>query len=61
MATGRMSKAEKKLRNLHRFLDDKTTEVQREREGDRSWSTKEHLVNLKKKKLKIKDQLAGQG
>ena len=27
MATGRMSKAEKKLRNLHRFLDDKTTEV----------------------------------
>jgi|TARA_A100001388_G_C28683559_1_gene457587 uncharacterized protein YdcH (DUF465 family) len=60
MATGRMSKKTKSLQDLHRFLDDKASEVELERQGDRTWSTKEHLVNLKKQKLKVKDQLAGQ-
>ena len=60
MATGRLSKKTKSLQDLHRFLDDKTSEVELERQGDRTWSTKEHLVNLKKQKLKVKDQLAGQ-
>ena len=55
-----MSKKTKSLQDLHRFLDDKASEVELEREGDRTWSTKEHLVNLKKQKLKVKDQLAGQ-
>jgi len=60
MATGRMSKKTKSLQDLHRFLDDKASEVELEREEDRTWSTKEHLVNLKKQKLKVKDQLSGQ-
>ena len=55
-----MSKKTKSLQDLHRFLDDKASEVELEREEDRTWSTKEHLVNLKKQKLKVKDQLSGQ-
>ena len=53
MATGRMSKKTKSLQDLHRFLDDKASEVELEREEDRTWSTKEHLVNglLNKKYL----------
>ena len=52
MATGRMSKQTKSLQDLHRFLDEKSQEVETEREEDRSWTTKEHLINLKKQKLK---------
>lgn len=59
MATGRMSKATKSLQDLHRFLDEKSQEVETEREEDRSWTTKEHLINLKKQKLKVKEQLKG--
>ena len=53
MATGRMSKQTKSLQDLHRFLDEKSQEVETEREEDRSWTTKEHLINLKKQKLKV--------
>tara|TARA_B100001248_G_scaffold187901_1_gene143501 strand:+ start:1471 stop:1662 length:192 start_codon:yes stop_codon:yes gene_type:complete len=59
MATGRMSKQTKSLQDLHRFLDKKSQEVENEREEDRSWTTKEHLINLKKQKLKVKEQLKG--
>lgn len=59
MATGRMSKQTKSLQDLHRFLDEKSQEVETEREEDRSWTTKEHLINLKKQKLKVKEQLKG--
>jgi len=59
MATGRLSKQTKGLQDLHRFLDEKSQEVETEREEDRSWTTKEHLINLKKQKLKVKEQLKG--
>jgi uncharacterized protein YdcH (DUF465 family) len=59
MAIGRLSKQTKGLQDLHRFLDEKSSEVEQERQGDRTWSTKQHLVNLKKQKLQVKDKLAG--
>lgn len=59
MATGRMSKRTKRLQDLHRFLNEKSQEVETEREEDRSWTTKAHLINLKKQKLKVKEQLKG--
>ena len=59
MATGRLSKQTKGLQDLHRFLDEKSSEVEQERQCDRTWSTKQHLVNLKKQKLQVKDKLAG--
>ena len=59
MATGRLSKQTKGLQDLHRFLDEKSSEVEQERQGDRTWSTKQHLVNLKKQKLQVKDKIAG--
>tara|TARA_Y200000002_G_C22089102_1_gene417865 strand:+ start:216 stop:401 length:186 start_codon:yes stop_codon:yes gene_type:complete len=59
MATGRLSKQTKGLQDLHRFLDEKSSEVEQERRGDRTWSTKQHLVNLKKQKLQVKDKIAG--
>ena len=32
-------------------------QVEKERNYDRSWATKQHLVNLKKEKLAAKDQI----
>ena len=57
MATGRASKRAKKLENMHNYLHKKVEQVEVERNGDRSWGTKQHLINLKKQKLAIKDQL----
>ena len=57
MATGRASKKAKKLQNMHEYLHGKVEQVEKERTGDRSWGTKQHLINLKKQKLAIKDQL----
>ena len=47
MATGRASKKAKRLQNMHDYLHTKVEEVEKERTGDRSWGTKEHLINLK--------------
>tara|TARA_B100000212_G_C27375357_1_gene534461 strand:- start:1047 stop:1229 length:183 start_codon:yes stop_codon:yes gene_type:complete len=57
MATGRASKRAKKLQNMHDYLHEKVEQVEKERTGDRSWGTKAHLLNLKKQKLAIKDQI----
>ena len=58
MATGRKSKSAKKLQSMHDYLHDKVQDVEKERVGDRSYNHKVHLVNLKKQKLAIKDQIA---
>ncbi len=42
---------------MHNYLHNKVEEVEKERNGDRSWQTKEHLMKLKKQKLAIKDQI----
>lgn len=57
MATGRKSKSAKKLQGMHDYLHDKVEAIEKEREGDRSYNHKSHLVNLKKQKLAVKDQL----
>ncbi len=57
MATGRASKKAKKLKDMHDYLHGKVEQVEKERTGDRSWGTKQHLLNLKKQKLAIKDQM----
>ena len=57
MATGRASKKAKRLLNMHEYLHGKVEQVEKERNGDRSWGTKQHLINLKKQKLAIKDKL----
>ncbi len=57
MATGRQTKKAKRLQNMHNYLHNKVEEVEKERNGDRSWQTKEHLIKLKKQKLAIKDQI----
>ena len=57
MATGRASKNAKKLDNMHKFYHKKVEQVEKERNYDRSWDTKAHLINLKKEKLKAKDNL----
>lgn len=57
MATGRQTKKAKRLENMHNYLHNKVEEVEKERNGDRSWQTKEHLIKLKKQKLAIKDQI----
>lgn len=58
MATGRASKKAKKLLDMHQYLHGKVEQVERERTGDRSWGTKQHLINLKKQKLAIKDKIS---
>ena len=50
MATGRSKKA-KKLNNMFEYLHKKVDEVEKERNYDRSWDTKAHLLRLKKQKL----------
>ena len=57
MGTGRASKRAKKLQNLHNYFHNKVEQVEIERNGDRTWQTKEHLIRLKKQKLAIKDRL----
>tara|TARA_B100000683_G_C12014173_1_gene359219 strand:- start:117 stop:299 length:183 start_codon:yes stop_codon:yes gene_type:complete len=57
MGTGRASKRAKKLQNLHNYLHTKVEQVEIERNNDRTWQTKEHLIRLKKQKLAIKDRL----
>ena len=57
MATGRMSKKAKRLEGMHNYLHRKVEQVEKERFGDRSYNHKAHLINLKKQKLAIKDQL----
>ena len=57
MATGRASKNAKKLDNMHKFYHKKVEQVEKERNYDRTWDTKAHLINLKKEKLKAKDNL----
>ena len=58
METGRASKKAKKLLDMHQYLHGKVEQVERERTGDRSWGTKQHLINLKKQKLAIKDKIS---
>ena len=43
---------------MHDYLHNKVEAIEKEREGDRSYNHKSHLINLKKEKLAIKDQLA---
>jgi uncharacterized protein YdcH (DUF465 family) len=57
MATGRKSKSAKKLQSMHDYLHNKVEAVEKERAGDRSYNHKAHLINLKKQKLAVKDQL----
>ena len=57
MGTGRASKRAKKLQNLHNYFHNNVEQVEIERNGDRTWQTKEHLIRLKKQKLAIKDRL----
>ena len=57
MATGRKSKNAKRLKNMHEYFHTKVEQVEKERNYDRSWDTKQHLVNLKKEKLAAKDQI----
>ena len=57
MATGRAPKKAKRLQNMHEYFHKKVEQVEKERNYDRSWDTKEHLVKLKKQKLAAKDQL----
>ena len=57
MGTGRASKRAKKLQNLYNYFHNKVEQVEIERNGDRTWQTKEHLIRLKKQKLAIKDSL----
>lgn len=57
MATGRKSKNAKRLQNMHEYFHAKVEQVEKERNYDRSWETKQHLVNLKKEKLAAKDQI----
>ena len=57
MATGRLSKKAKKLNSMHEYLHNKVEQVEKERVGDRSYEHKAHLVNLKKQKLAVKDQI----
>ena len=42
---------------MHDYLHDKVDAVEKERVGDRSYNHKAHLINLKKQKLAVKDQL----
>jgi uncharacterized protein YdcH (DUF465 family) len=57
MATGRASKSAKKLQSMHDYLHDKVEDIEKERAGDRTYNHKAHLVNLKKQKLAVKDQI----
>ena len=57
MATGRKSKNAKRLKNMHEYFHTKVEQVEKERNYDRSWDTKQHLINLKKEKLAAKDQI----
>ena len=57
MATGRLSKKAKRLEGLHEYLHEKVEDVEKERANDRSYNHKAHLINLKKQKLAVKDQL----
>ena len=57
MSTGRATKKAKKLNNMFEYLHNKVDEVEKERNYDRSWETKEHLIKLKKQKLALKDQI----
>ena len=50
MGTGRLSKKAKKLNGLHEYLSKKVDEVEKERNHDRTFGHKVHLVNLKKNK-----------
>ena len=50
MATGRLSKKAKRLHGMHEYLHKKVEQVEKERVGDRSYSHKAHLINLKKTK-----------
>ena len=42
---------------MHDYLHDKVDAVEKERVGDRSYNHKAHLINLKKRKLAVKDQI----
>lgn len=42
---------------MHDYLHNKVEDVEKERAGDRSYNHKAHLINLKKQKLAIKDQI----
>jgi len=57
MTTGRKSKSAKKLQSMHNYLHNKVEDVEKERAGDRSYNHKAHLINLKKQKLAVKDQI----
>jgi len=55
-----MAKASKKIEKLkehHAWYDKKVTELEDERQHDRSFSHKSLLLKLKKTKLAIKDQI----
>tara|TARA_B100000965_G_scaffold406409_1_gene445184 strand:+ start:3240 stop:3422 length:183 start_codon:yes stop_codon:yes gene_type:complete len=57
MSTGRATKKAKKLNSMFDYLHEKVDEVEKERNYDRSWETKEHLIKLKKQKLALKDHI----
>ena len=40
-----------------KYKNKEVEQVEKERNYDRSWATKEHLVKLKKQKLAAKDQM----
>jgi len=55
-----MSKSNKQLKRLeeeHQYYDKKVTEMEQERDGDRSWTSKELLQRHKKIKLALKDAI----
>ena len=57
MSTGRATKKAKKMQNMFDYFHKKVEQVEQERNYDRSWETKEHLVKLKKQKLALKDHI----
>tara|TARA_B100000809_G_scaffold236004_1_gene254645 strand:+ start:998 stop:1201 length:204 start_codon:yes stop_codon:yes gene_type:complete len=55
-----MSKLKTEIRDLqkeHKKLDQQTTDLERDRQADRSTSSKYNLRGLKKAKLAIKDKI----
>ena len=47
------------LTKRHKNLSDKVTQLEKERNLNRTFSHKSELVKLKKEKLKIKEQMRG--
>ena len=50
-------KQKEQVELLDKATDKAIKQVEKERNYDRTWDTKAHLINLKKEKLRAKDRL----